>query len=191
MKRHTSPPRTFLWINESVNTPTQNCWTDYPQQIQPAPRQHDYLGAIVGGVSRAGCWVAGSAKATVGWSAQQLAPASGPSCATDSTIATLPAQLRGRHRCSTASRRTISRHGAPATRLPTSTTDSASSRGYLTTQQPAACQRLRDAATDCVFQPTDMDCHMSPTRLLLLSIALAPIGAYADDVADSAAAASE
>jgi uncharacterized protein YcfJ len=38
-------------INESVNTPTQNCWTEYPQQPQPAPQQHDYLGAIVGGVA--------------------------------------------------------------------------------------------------------------------------------------------
>jgi len=38
-------------INETVNTPTQNCWTDYPQQVQPAPQQHDYLGAIVGGVA--------------------------------------------------------------------------------------------------------------------------------------------
>ena len=38
-------------INETVNTPTQNCWTEYPQQVQPAPPQHDYLGAIVGGVA--------------------------------------------------------------------------------------------------------------------------------------------
>ena len=38
-------------INETVNTPTQNCWTDYPQQVQPAPQQHDYLGAVVGGVA--------------------------------------------------------------------------------------------------------------------------------------------
>jgi uncharacterized protein YcfJ len=38
-------------INETVNTPTQNCWTDNPQQVQPAPQQHDYLGAVVGGVA--------------------------------------------------------------------------------------------------------------------------------------------
>ena len=38
-------------INETVNTPTQNCWTGYPQQVQPAPQQHDYLGAVVGGVA--------------------------------------------------------------------------------------------------------------------------------------------
>src|SRR5258705_1867904 len=38
-------------INETVNSPTQNCWTEYPQQVQPAPQQHDYLGAIVGGVA--------------------------------------------------------------------------------------------------------------------------------------------
>jgi uncharacterized protein YcfJ len=38
-------------INENVNTPTQDCWTEYPQQPQPAPQQHDYLGAILGGVA--------------------------------------------------------------------------------------------------------------------------------------------
>ena len=38
-------------IYETVNTPTQNCWTEYPQQVQAAPPQHDYLGAIVGGVA--------------------------------------------------------------------------------------------------------------------------------------------
>jgi uncharacterized protein YcfJ len=38
-------------INENVNIPTQQCWAEYPQQVQPAPQQHDYLGAIVGGVA--------------------------------------------------------------------------------------------------------------------------------------------
>lgn len=38
-------------INETVNTPTQNCWTEYPPQAQAAPPQHDYLGAIVGGLA--------------------------------------------------------------------------------------------------------------------------------------------
>ena len=38
-------------INENVNIPTQNCWAEYPQQVQSAPQQHDYLGAIVGGVA--------------------------------------------------------------------------------------------------------------------------------------------
>jgi uncharacterized protein YcfJ len=38
-------------IYENVNTPAQNCWTEYPQPVQPAPQQHDYLGAIVGGVA--------------------------------------------------------------------------------------------------------------------------------------------
>ena len=38
-------------INENVNIPTQNCWAEYPQQVQPTPQQHDYLGAIVGGVA--------------------------------------------------------------------------------------------------------------------------------------------
>jgi uncharacterized protein YcfJ len=37
--------------NETVNVPTQTCATEYPQQIQPAPQQHDFLGAIVGGVA--------------------------------------------------------------------------------------------------------------------------------------------
>src|SRR4051794_8408739 len=37
-------------INETMNTPTQSCTTEY-SQIQPAPQQHDFLGAIVGGVA--------------------------------------------------------------------------------------------------------------------------------------------
>jgi len=37
-------------INESVNTPTQSCWTE-TQAVQPPSQQHDYLGAIVGGVA--------------------------------------------------------------------------------------------------------------------------------------------
>ncbi len=38
-------------INETVNTPMQNCWTESVQPVQPAPQQHDYLGAVVGGVA--------------------------------------------------------------------------------------------------------------------------------------------
>jgi len=36
---------------DMVNTPTQSCWTESVQPSAPAPRQHDYLGAIVGGVA--------------------------------------------------------------------------------------------------------------------------------------------
>jgi len=34
-------------INETVNTPTQKCWLE----ARPAPQQHDYLDAVVGGVA--------------------------------------------------------------------------------------------------------------------------------------------
>ena len=38
-------------ITETVNTPTQSCWTESVQPSQPAPQQHDYLGAVIGGVA--------------------------------------------------------------------------------------------------------------------------------------------
>ncbi|HWA13833.1 MAG TPA: glycine zipper 2TM domain-containing protein [Burkholderiales bacterium] len=36
-------------ITEQVNRPTQQCWTESRQVVQPAPR--NYLGAILGGVA--------------------------------------------------------------------------------------------------------------------------------------------
>jgi uncharacterized protein YcfJ len=40
-------------ITETVNRPTQNCWTEYQQSTQPAPsqREHNLLGAVIGGVA--------------------------------------------------------------------------------------------------------------------------------------------
>jgi uncharacterized protein YcfJ len=40
-------------ITETVNRPTQNCWTEYQQITQPAPpqREHGLLGAVIGGVA--------------------------------------------------------------------------------------------------------------------------------------------
>ena len=36
-------------VNETVNQPSQHCWTEYQQQVQPA--QHHYGGAILGGIT--------------------------------------------------------------------------------------------------------------------------------------------
>lgn len=40
-------------ITETVNRPTQNCWTEYQQTTQPVPpqREHSLLGAVIGGVA--------------------------------------------------------------------------------------------------------------------------------------------
>jgi len=38
-------------ITEQVNHPTQQCWTETQQTTQAVPQQHDYLGAIIGGVA--------------------------------------------------------------------------------------------------------------------------------------------
>jgi uncharacterized protein YcfJ len=38
-------------ITETVNSPTQSCWTESVQPSPPGPQQHDYLGAILGGVA--------------------------------------------------------------------------------------------------------------------------------------------
>lgn len=38
-------------ITEQVNHPTQQCWTETQQITQAAPRQRNYLGAIIGGVA--------------------------------------------------------------------------------------------------------------------------------------------
>ena len=40
-------------IYESVNRPTENCWTEYQQttqQVAPPPQQHSVVGAVIGGV---------------------------------------------------------------------------------------------------------------------------------------------
>jgi uncharacterized protein YcfJ len=41
-------------INETVNQPTQNCWTEYQQtttQVAPPPQEHSVVGAVIGGVA--------------------------------------------------------------------------------------------------------------------------------------------
>ena len=36
-------------VNETVNQPSQRCWTEYQQQVQP--REHNYGGALFGGIA--------------------------------------------------------------------------------------------------------------------------------------------
>jgi len=38
-------------INETVNHPTQQCWTETQQTTQYIPPQHSEVGAIIGGVT--------------------------------------------------------------------------------------------------------------------------------------------
>jgi uncharacterized protein YcfJ len=40
-------------LTETLNRPTQDCWTEYQQITQPAPaqREHGLLGALIGGVA--------------------------------------------------------------------------------------------------------------------------------------------
>ncbi len=38
-------------IQETVNRPTQQCWTETAQIADPAPQPHNYVGAIIGGVA--------------------------------------------------------------------------------------------------------------------------------------------
>ena len=37
-------------VTETLNHPTQNCWTEYQQSTQYRPPEHHYGGAVVGGV---------------------------------------------------------------------------------------------------------------------------------------------
>jgi len=64
-------------IMQQVNQPSQQCWTETQPVTQAAPQQHNYVGAIVGGVAGgllAPKWVA----ATVESPAQRSGPESAP-----------------------------------------------------------------------------------------------------------------